>query len=342
MHSSALARLSSSFALSVAVLACGSDSSNTTSAGDGGPGSNPFPSGCAPTCPVTNVAHGGYQPTSLVVYGDRVFFTAVSTSSASGIYSVPKAGGDAKKLAAASAGGSACKGLATDGTLVYYADQGITSGLAGIYSVPVDGGTPTKLVATAGNVGCIAMDDSSLYWLGPGPKGVTGVSKMAKSGGDSTALVTTGAGFKDITVRKGIVYWAESNYVRKVSATGGDSITLTSDNHAGFSSIAVDDAFVYVENYADATIARVPLDGGARETLAKAQTTPHGLTVDGTSLYWGVNLNDNTQDRVVRGSTTGDFITPLTSSVNATNFAVDEQYVYWTSVNEGAIRRTPK
>ena len=156
-----------------------------------------------------------------------------------------------------------------------------------------------------------------------------------KSGGDSTALVTTGVGFMDITVRKGIVYWAESNFVRKVSATGGDSITLTSDNHAGFSSIAVDDAFVYVENYADATIARVPLDGGAREKLAKDQTTPHGLTVDGTSLYWGANLNDNTQDRVVRGSITGNFITPLTSSVNATNFAVDEQYVYWTSVNEG-------
>ena len=65
------------------------------------------------------------------------------------------------------------------------------------------------------------------------------------------------------------MYWAESSYVRKVSATGGDSITLTSDNHAGFSSIVVDDAFVYVENYADATIARVPLDGEHARRLRK-------------------------------------------------------------------------
>jgi len=339
----------------VAGSACGSEGGDGTPVA-GGNGTQTPPSAvktCAPDCPVVNLAQGAYEPRSLVVHEGRVyFFTRGSKYEDRGVYVVPAAGGAATKLAQAEADSDVCKQIATDGQYVYFANH---SGGGGIPSrlerVPVGGG-PIEEISPGGTPGvsCIALDEANVYWAGDSWATGTqedGIFATPKSGGAPVLLV------KDerptsIVVRGGTVYFSTETALKKVPTTGGSAITLAGQLEYAEWRIDVDGAFVYMADRADGTVARVAINGGPQEILAKDDRA-WGLVVNGATLFWSRVPNSAPDNRIVMlelgaapppdPSMRG---VPVAKSVGGVDVAADATSIYWASAPEGAIRKVAK
>ena len=361
----------SGWALLLALVAatiggCGSDGDGATSSGgpssssgssSGSSGSSGTPPNavktCAPACPVENLTQGAFEPRSLVVSGDRVYFFAGGKSFEDrGVYSVPAAGGPSTKLASAEPTGAACKQIATDGAYVYFVNH---SGGGGIPSrlerVPVSGG-PAEEFSPAGTPQevCIALDDTHVYWHGVSwATGAQedGIFKSPKHGGPPVLLA------KDerptsITTRGGNVYFATDTAVKSVPAAGGSVITLAGQLEFTEWRLTADDAFVYMADRSDGVIARVPTGGGPQEILAEDDRA-WGLVLDGATLFWSRVPNTAADNRIVMlelGAPKPPDLSlagvPIVTTVGGVDIAVDATHIYWASAPEGAIRRVAK
>jgi hypothetical protein len=116
-----------------------------------------------------------------------------------------------------------------------------------VWTVPIAGGTPTMVTTnafTCGSTSSFAVDDQYLYVLSTGGLGLAsgGLARISLASGASTLLVPT-------------------------------------SNQSGCASLAVDATSVYLQSFAqngggvgEATVSRVPIDGGTPTVLATLQS----------------------------------------------------------------------
>jgi hypothetical protein len=154
-----------------------------------------------------------------------------------------------------------------------------------VMKVPLGGGAPT-LIATSTFPWSLAVDATSVYWLG------NGVMKAPKGGGTAIALTDSNGPILptgSIAVDATGVYWssgppAGTSGVNMVPLDGGTPTAVAALTSMP-GPIAIDGANIYCAD-SSGDVIKVPLAGGAPTTLATGQTNPDAIAVDDTSVYW--------------------------------------------------------
>jgi len=226
----------------------------------------------------------------------------------------PLAGGGAEPLAFDNAGAF---GLVVDATFAIYA----LPGPGRIMRVPVAGGAPVALATNLDQPRSLATDGASVYWT----QGITQgrIMKLDLSpGAKPVTLIDGRAQPRAIAVQGGVVYWTDITDGTLLSTPArlerpADAGTYDADAHAdadadadGGHADADADArsnlppptvlasglkiptdlvlfggFAYLPDQAG-HIRRVPLGGGALETVADLDGAPYGVATDGMSIFW--------------------------------------------------------
>ncbi len=157
-----------------------------------------------------------------------------------------------------------------------------------------------------------------------------------------TTLATDGFASAEIAVANGTVFWADRNpsivdSIKAVPATGGPTSTFytSPDDVAAIEAIAVDATSLYlaeVEADHKSTLKRIPLGGGAPETIA-ANDLILSVAVDAAGVYY------SDFEHVFRVSPQGGAVETLAppgpdASPLVTNLAANGNGAWWLAVNE--------
>jgi hypothetical protein len=199
------------------------------------------------------------------------------------------------------------RGIAVDGTNVYWATSGAGSPattVAGtVMRVPIGGGTPTTLLS-GNNVGKVGSIPGGFFEVAVDPTGASSNLYAAdadgfnlwqtnKSSGGAVTSVNQGSGdVNSVAVLGGTVVWSQVQVVGQgveavMSATDGPSpVPKTLASNPGAGSVAIDATNVYWADPRDGTISKEPIRGGTVTTLATGQADPIGISVDQTNVYW--------------------------------------------------------
>jgi hypothetical protein len=192
-------------------------------------------------------------------------------------------------------------------------------------------------------VGCVAVDGASVYWVEglPGPDFQGAVMKAPIDGGSVTTLAS-GNGFPwpcHIALDQTNVYWggADAVGVRKVPLGGGAMTTIAATGSAA-GGLAVDATSAYFSSDFDGVF-KVPLAGGALEPVG----VPGGvdLAIDSGHVYWAVRTGAQTTD-LLFATLEGGANQPLASSLPQVQaLAVDSTDVYVVEYGAGQVQAIP-
>lgn len=181
------------------------------------------------------------------------------------------------------AGGGTQKGLATDGTHVFWAND------LGIHSATVAGQDHQVLASTGHLPAFVAVDAVAIYWteLAFGASDPQRLRKVGIDGSDPVTLVdssATGASPWTIVVDESHVYWlARSGKSVRRAARDGTNVTPLFTEASPIGSMAMNDAVIV---YASSGLFRRAKDGTGRQLLAAASPETLALAVDDNSAYW--------------------------------------------------------
>lgn len=226
--------------------------------------------------------------------------------------------------------------IALDATHVYWTTDGLTSS---VERTPKCGGAIETLYEGPDFVDIaqsLAVDDTTVYWVGGLGNGDWGVRSIPKGGG---ALTDLAGGFDQvgsIAIDGDHVYFAsncggDEVCIQRVSKTGGTVTTMA----AGLSSVVdltLDATHVYWIGYpAYGQIMRTPKAGGPVEELSWMQEQPQSLAVDDQFVYVAAT-KDSVDVHVVKVPLAGaPEPTILVSNVHGSpgDIAVDATHVYY-------------
>jgi len=208
-------------------------------------------------------------------------------------------------------------GLAVDDTFVYYTQPT----LGRVMRLPLAGGAPTPLVTKLDAPKFLASDGASLYWTG-GRLNNGSVLKLALADGARPETLLDGqSGPFAIALDGAYVYWTDigdGSIVRALAHPPGDAdggvrtASRLASGLKGPTDLVLAGGYAYAPDQLG-FVRRVPLAGGALETVADAHGRPYGLATDGATLYWSTS-----------GAAGAIFAAPLGASVTGRALVEDQ------------------
>jgi hypothetical protein len=206
----------------------------------------------------------------------------------------------------------------------------------------------------SGIANAIAADGTNVYWTTMDGS----VMKVPMSGGAPVTIASSSEAAGQIATDGAFVYWEAGGVLQKVAVDGGPVTTLATSFFPV--ALAVDGAGVYglmeqdtwepevvggQETNPPALVTKVPVGGGPATVVGTGSGHPLGqLAIDDDAVYWAEA--DDLYNRIMRASKGGGATTALYSEpstgLDLEGPVVDATNVYWTTVNDGAVRSVPK
>lgn len=250
--------------------------------------------------PVT-LAIGPGAPFGLAVDGANVYWTQSAVGGSGSVMSVPLDGGPSVPLAM---GQAQPIGPAVDSTSIYWSE-----GDGHVMRASLDGAAPSVVAAGQKAPSAVAVDPTSVYWssqfIDPAAgQPLPAIMRAPLDGGAPTLVaITDGVALVSLAVNGAAVYWSDATCSVNTTLTDGGvpsplagAPIWSCPLFMGGGGIAVDGTSVYwaVQSSQDSTIGiivKVPVSGDPDAsnpitTLAVGQSTPVGVTVDATHVYW--------------------------------------------------------
>jgi hypothetical protein len=249
--------------------------------------------------------------------------------------------------------------IATDGTSVYWLNQGTLSGPGGkgggiyingqVMKCAIGGCKNSPIILAAGGdqsdalptvPSALALDATSVYWTGGG---LVMACNLGGCACKPTVLTTDSTDSTGVTVAAGFAFWTQYDDEKVMScpSTGcTGSPTTVASGQGGPLGMTADSTNVYWTNYTGSVMrCTLPSCAGSPTMVWRAgpgsldgQTT--GIAVDATNLYW-TNRQPDPDGSVLQcaKSNCQSTVTRLASKRNAPlAIAVDAANVYWTEV----------
>jgi len=249
----------------------------------------------------------------------------------------------------------------------------ISDSRSSISKLSKTGGAPARIVTGHENIRRLVLDRDKIYFNTDEE-----VKSVSKAGGLPTTLATiTDIAYYGLAVDKTNVYYvstlAKKNQLMKVSKDGGPASNLASNLYVP-SDITADGTNAYWIDYADDSVKKVSINGGAVQTVGDCER-PNAIAVDADSVYCAgaggivrfrksnsalVTRIDGPDDfsriafdeknlyvigvkGIYRVSKDGGHPTLLvTQNLDSSNLAVDATNIYWTNYFQGTVMRLRK
>lgn len=243
--------------------------------------------------------------------------------------------------------------VTVDGADVYWS---ATPGYGGgtISKVPLAGGVAT-ILASVNQPYNIAADDTFIYWseANGGPDNTQGVRKVPKNGGAVTDVNLSGypysmqlvGGNLYVNVDLGVGVLTGGRLVRMNKNDG--AMTEIVGPYVNAPDLASDGTFLYWTENITGSINRVPLIGGAVDTISSGRLQPFRLTVFNGFVYWTEIGNDQLGAGSVQSvAVTGGQVTEVAAGLNhPSDIFVDATGIYWTEWGNdgtnGSVKQIP-
>jgi hypothetical protein len=233
---------------------------------------------------VGTLASSQNGPNRIFVTTDTVFWTARD-----GVWSVPRAGGAPAHLAEEGddAGNGGAIGLYVNAGTVYWIAENVVKAWP-LVGGGTDGGTPISNLY--GGAGLLVGDGQYLYFslYDSAPNGA--IYKLDPQSPMQESALVTGLDLADGMVVMGpyllFTAAATNGAVSYVLRSGGAPVALATQQN-GPTTIATDGVYAYFPNSGGGQIQKTLAGSpGTITTLVSGQTTPDGIAVDDTYVYW--------------------------------------------------------
>ncbi|HEX8795544.1 MAG TPA: hypothetical protein VF765_31560 [Polyangiaceae bacterium] len=316
--------------------------------------------GCGIVCNTT-CANGVCQLVSAdagtpPVVGDNACLTVDAksvywgTGQANGsVWSVPVAGGVPVQVVG---GQAAPHAMASDGTTLYFGDQGAGNCTGSVEAVPVGGGTATPIAMGQCTPLDVVADATSVYWTNTGDGSVW---KSDKSNPNPVNLVPAAgqghAGYLRVDAVN--VYFTDQvgGVINRVPIAGGAVTAVSTSGIPGPGHLAIDSSTAYFGSHSNtgAAMLTVPLaaSGGTANQLVVNLPAINGIETDGMHVWFAeatdVQPYKASTGEIHRVTVAGKNDTILASMQNGPNcIAVDATSIYWINTGGGTISKTGK
>jgi hypothetical protein len=239
--------------------------------------------------------------------------------------------------------------IATDGTYLYWAENGSHVGSSRIKRTPLGGGQVMDVVDGSLNgiaedwepVGGIAVDGRELFFASYGH----GFIKVPVSGGSVTTLSGSGDFLSYETAPRKLVlddatlYWIDGGTLKAMPRHGGNITALATGLGSPVALVIRDGYAIWAEDYCcerafTGSIKMVPTTGGAAISVVSELEGVRSLDVDADTLYFiegGYLFPGWETGRIAKAPIFEDFIATIVSAVGAGGppLAVDNANAYF-------------
>jgi hypothetical protein len=330
---------------------------------DAGPGPVPdgsavdsSPGNCPTACPVKMNLNNPWAVTS---DANRVYWVEFGSDQGTldgVVASCPLAGCDSGEIVYSSTQINP-RGVAVDGTNVYWTGASYGAANGGIFTCPITGcsGTPTRLANASIPFG-VQVDSTYVYWT---DNDDDTVMKIAKTSTNPAASLAVYDGGTDVIVEPGAcvidstsIYVGDGNGgVYKMPLAGGEPVTFNSAQQGGLFGLTLDTTRLYY-GQPGAIYSTLKSSAAAGDMIASDVYWPQGLAIDSTTgfVYWAnsgsgnVNVNDGTVGRVLVDGGSEKIL--ASSQASSRSVTVAGNSIFWVNLgtyvnNSTATGNTP-
>ena len=265
------------------------------------------------------------------------------------VWSLPLAGGCPMQVIGNQA---SPHGMASDGTNLFFADEGTFNTSTGsIQRIPIGGGNPTSIATSQPFPLDVVVDATNVYWTNGGDGSVW---KSDKANPNPVKLAgPAGQGHAAyLRVDATNVYFTDpgGGVVKRVPIAGGTVTTMTTQvTNVGH--IAIDATNAYYASRGQTTSALMSIalnaSAGTPNQLVPSLPALNGIQTDGASIWFAEATNvqpyQQNSGEIHRVTVGGTNDTPLATKQNGPNcISVDATSVYWINSGGGMISKTAK
>lgn len=171
---------------------------------------------------------------------------------------------------------------------LYYTNRTVGENKIGRVGQDGTANEPDWLTPASGNVSCVAVDDTYVYWGNQSEKYI-GRAKLDGTGADPKWVQTT-RDIRGLVVTSAYIYFlAYTGYIGRCNIAGGEvnNSFIATSGQAHYS-LATDGVYLYWGDWGNEYIGRAKLDGtGVEQPWVAAAGRVTALTIDTTYVYYG-------------------------------------------------------